>query len=141
MEELLYDASSEMTQTLLERYRLGDLRPLCHECREDLIIVLDEEAMRRTGRHAGVYCPNGHIEVLFELRSVHERIHRTFERLRKDKPRYFEAPILEVQPDDEGWLTCPACGVRFTLRDRRVEAGPGLWRHNCGQRVRRESGM
>jgi hypothetical protein len=139
MEDLLYDASAEMTQKVIERYPTGQVRPLCVKCHEPLVVVLDEEAMRRTQRHAGLYCPNGHIEVLVELQSVHEGMRGLFERLKHEKPEYADAPVAEVRPDDDGWVSCPGCGLRFTLRDSRFQASPGLWRHSCGQRVRRTS--
>jgi uncharacterized protein YbaR (Trm112 family) len=110
----------------------------CPECREELVVVPDEEAMQRTHRHAGIYCPNGHVERLFELRSVHERIRDVFERLRRDPPEHSEAPTIDVHPEDGGWLECPGCQNRFTLRDHRFGEGGGLWRHGCGQRVRWE---
>lgn len=54
--------------------------------------------------------------------------------------RYFgnDAPIVDVTPTADGWLTCPGCGSRFTTRD------PHQWtglRHvgrslPCGQRLR-----
>jgi hypothetical protein len=138
MEEVLLDSSSEMTESMLQRHSLGQVRLLCPECREELIVVLDEEAMKHTHRHAGIYCPNGHVEKLFVLRSVHERMRGVFERLANDAPEHFSAPIVDAQPDAEGWLDCPGCGARFTLRDRRFRDGKGLWRHSCGQRVRWE---
>jgi hypothetical protein len=49
---------------------------------------------------------------------------------------YFDndSPITESAPDQDGWLTCPGCGWRFTIRDRSVWSGR---RHGrCGQRIR-----
>jgi hypothetical protein len=39
---------------------------------------------------------------------------------------------LPAQPDAEGWLTCPHCGRRFMLRQRRRWDGE---RHSCGGRI------
>lgn len=50
--------------------------------------------------------------------------------------RYFDndAPVIEVIPSADGWLTCPCCAWRFTVRDRRVWSG--LRHVRCGQRIR-----
>ena len=39
---------------------------------------------------------------------------------------------LPAQPDAEGWITCPHCGRRFTLRQERRWDGE---RHDCGGRI------
>jgi hypothetical protein len=50
-------------------------------------------------------------------------------------------PVLSVSVDEDGWLTCPGCGVRYTVRDKRFRAGDGFWQHGCGQRIRVEGGF
>jgi uncharacterized protein YbaR (Trm112 family) len=137
MEEVvIYDGSPEVERTIFERFRRGQLRVLCPECKSDLTVVLDEEAMRREGRHAGIYCPQGHVSVLYELNLVHDRMKELFSTLRQ-KRQWSTAPVLTVDPDEDGWIACPGCGIRFTLRDRRFALEPELWRHDCGQRIRR----
>lgn len=42
---------------------------------------------------------------------------------------------IEVHPDDDGWIACPKCGVRYTLRDQKYVVEPGVWQHRCGQQV------
>lgn len=136
MEDFIYDGSADSTRHVMERYPNGDLRVLCPQCQEELIVVLDEEAMRRSHRHAGVYCPNGHVEILFELRSVREHMDALFERLRGTKPDQANAAIVETESDSDGWVTCPGCRTRFALKDARFSTAPGLWQHGCGQRLR-----
>jgi hypothetical protein len=51
-----------------------------------------------------------------------------------------KGPVRQLEPatcdpDDDGWITCPGCGIRWTLRDRRFVTGPGTWEHGCGRRV------
>lgn len=42
---------------------------------------------------------------------------------------------LPAQPDAEGWITCPHCSGRFTLRQKRRWDGE---RHACGGRINLE---
>jgi hypothetical protein len=53
-----------------------------------------------------------------------------------EKVSYFDndAPVIDVTPSADGWLTCPGCGWRFTVRDRNVWSG--LRHVRCGQRIR-----
>ena len=45
-----------------------------------------------------------------------------------------DAPEASAPEDGEGWLTCPGCGWRFTVRDRNAWTGR---RHlRCGQKIR-----
>jgi nitrite reductase/ring-hydroxylating ferredoxin subunit len=42
-------------------------------------------------------------------------------------------PLADAEADDGGWVTCPRCGWRFTIRDGRAWTGH---RHlRCGQRI------
>jgi hypothetical protein len=44
-----------------------------------------------------------------------------------------EWPAVEACADVEGWVTCPNCGWRFTIGDRRAWSGR---RHlRCGQKI------
>ena len=45
-------------------------------------------------------------------------------------------PPQPVRPDENGWLRCPCCGIRFPFHDRSFCDGQ---RHlRCGQRLRIE---
>ena len=50
--------------------------------------------------------------------------------------RYFDndAPVAAAAADANGWVTCPGCRWRFTVRDRSVWSG--LRHVRCGQRIR-----
>jgi len=48
-------------------------------------------------------------------------------------------PVVDVTPSTDGWLTCPGCGWRFTIRDCRVWTG--LRHARCGQRIRLSGGV
>ncbi|HVF10677.1 MAG TPA: hypothetical protein VNA16_07735, partial [Abditibacteriaceae bacterium] len=48
---------------------------------------------------------------------------------------YFDndAPAIDAVVDTEGWLKCPCCGWRFTIKDKNVWTGR---RHKrCGQKI------
>ena len=139
MREIVYDSSSETLAKICSEYSGGDLRVLCPECREEMIVVTDEEAMKRTHRHAGIYCPNGHVQDLLELASVRHKMKQLFRDIESGPRRNAAAGIIAVDPDEQGWVTCPGlrCGLRFSLEDQRFVVGPDLWRHGCGQRIRR----
>src|SRR5215510_11245510 len=47
-----------------------------------------------------------------------------------------EDDVLSVTADEEGWVRCPRCDIRFTARDRR--AWTGRRHRRCGQRLRLE---
>lgn len=53
--------------------------------------------------------------------------------------RYFEndATPATVSCDSDGWLTCPACGWRFNVKDKNVWTGQRhiKGRAICGQRI------
>jgi hypothetical protein len=53
-----------------------------------------------------------------------------------ERVRYFDndAPIADVPVSSDGWLTCPCCRWRFSIRDRNVWTG--LRHARCGQRIR-----
>jgi hypothetical protein len=96
-----------------------------------------EEIARDGWIHPGQYCPNGCYTVLWNLKRVDlGAIARESERRLREDTR---APVL-VQPDDDGWISCPGCGVQWTLRDRRFGQGPGSWQHGCGLKVIADSG-
>ncbi|HXT99748.1 MAG TPA: hypothetical protein VN903_02060 [Polyangia bacterium] len=49
-------------------------------------------------------------------------------------PRFANAnPPLAVRAGDDGWLTCPNCGLRFAPTDR--DRWTGLRHVTCGQRL------
>ena len=44
-----------------------------------------------------------------------------------------DAPIIDVKTNSEGWIKCPCCSWRFTIKDPEVWTGS---RHKrCGQRL------
>jgi hypothetical protein len=134
--EIVYDGIPAMLSQVVSEYQRGETRVICSECRKEMIVVLDMEAMKRIQRHAGIYCPDGHIQELLELASIRDYVLRGPDTIAK---RNAASPVMAVDPAEDGWVTCPAadCGIRFTLRDRRFVVTPDLWQHGCGQRVRR----
>jgi hypothetical protein len=67
MESFVYDGTDE---ALRKAYNLKDngVRVLCPKCRSELKVALDFESADRLGVHPGIFCPNGHVNVLIELR-------------------------------------------------------------------------
>jgi len=70
--------------------------------------------------------------IVVETRVVHtgEEYRREQEALQKSLDR-----VLEARPDADGWLRCPHCGGKFTIRQKKRWDGE---RHRCGGRVRIE---
>jgi hypothetical protein len=43
-------------------------------------------------------------------------------------------PVLEVKPNEHGWIQCPGCGIRFSTADAHCFQDGRHWTY--GQKVR-----
>jgi hypothetical protein len=93
---------------------------------------LREEMLRTGWIHPGEYCPNGCHSSLHSRRIDWEDFKREGE-ARREPVRRLEPAMCD--PDEDGWITCPGCGIRWTLRDPRFVTGPDTWEHGCGRRI------
>lgn len=68
METIEYQRDSEFREKVLSEYEKGDLKVICPGCKEEMLIILNEEDVIKYQRSQGMYCPNDHIQVVFNVK-------------------------------------------------------------------------
>jgi hypothetical protein len=68
MDELRYNGDSELLRRIFKEYPSGALKVVCAACGEQLDIYLDIESAARAKKAPGLYCPNGHLQEILNLK-------------------------------------------------------------------------
>lgn len=68
MERVTYQKGAEFLRRVVEEYPSGELKVICPACDADMIVVLSKEEAFNHSLGPGLFCPNGHIQVVLNLR-------------------------------------------------------------------------
>lgn len=68
MEIIVYNGSTQIKKRIFEEYSSGNLLVICPKCRKEVIIIIDENAVKKHKKAPGIYCPNQHFWTVFNLR-------------------------------------------------------------------------
>lgn len=69
MKTIVYDGELETTNKIFDEYPTGNLSVICPKCKEEAIVVLDADDIKKHNRAPGIYCRNGHFWTVFNYRS------------------------------------------------------------------------
>lgn len=68
METVVFEKGSAFLRKIFAEYPEGGLRVVCPACGEEMAVVLTAEDVALHGRTRGIYCPQGHIQSVFNIR-------------------------------------------------------------------------
>jgi len=68
MKIIEYKRGKEFRDIVFSEYQSGSVIIICPQCKQEMLVILDENAVKKHQRAQGLYCPNGHVQVVYNIK-------------------------------------------------------------------------